>query len=393
MKKANSRTSEPLSREENALVDSLLDGIKDLPPETITKKLTNPRLASALVEKLPINDVVVPLLGALQQAFREKGVQKAIRKAIFKLKQRGISISEIESKADSSPLVLREGQKDEPFAYLSSIDGSGCRLAFLALPRAPIGFDVGMGMVCYETGVVDFQFAALSKKRTKEIKDRFHKSSGPLPVISVSVSHAAAVLEEAYNISIEGAAEVPSTFLSFRSSLPKDVSPLERPAIYSHITHEEIHGEVLGKSEIEKLFGHDLLKDWSLPPQEMRPMVEEFVEAEESPLELMEYQKMERTRESKAKWLEKFYPQSRREKLARRFEEMAYVFWAKSEPDYARLSLKACQNLREEGDFPDINPVLDFLIEHTVDILVEAGEAEGETEEPEDESPSLIIRP
>ena len=128
--------SAPLSSEDKDLLASLLDNLTHIDTNRIRNQVPHPELARALLESLPLDSPeTVNVVAAIQEAFDHKGVQKAAKRIIFKLKQRGISIPErISEKV--VPSVLKK-ETPEPDAFVGPIDGVGGRGVFFGYPASP----------------------------------------------------------------------------------------------------------------------------------------------------------------------------------------------------------------------------------------------------------------
>ena len=170
--------SVPLSSEDESLLSSLLANLTKIDPSRIRDQIPRPEVAQALLERLLLDSPeAVALVTTIQEAFDHKGVQKAVRRTIFKLKQRGISIPE-EDAERVVPSVLKK-ETPEPDAFIGPIDGVGGRGVFLAVPQVPQGIDVALGLLSDEIGLIEFVYGRYSRKRMKELKefffDNFHQ--------------------------------------------------------------------------------------------------------------------------------------------------------------------------------------------------------------------------
>ena len=136
------------------------------------KTLPDLRIAQAFIERLPTEHPHAPvLIAALREAFEHKKIQKAIKRAVFRMKQQGISMPEEEFRQEN-PILTKDGVTAEPTAFMGTIDLEGNRAVLLILP-ARTGSDVGLGIIGDEKGITQFFFGNYGKKRAREIKDLF----------------------------------------------------------------------------------------------------------------------------------------------------------------------------------------------------------------------------
>jgi len=379
-----------LSSEEETRLGVLLDNLADLDPSSLKAQIQSPQLAQALVEKLPGGDPSTPaLLSAISEAFEQKNVQKAIKRTRFRLKKRGFAIPESDTEANRSILAVR-AEHVEPTACLGPIDGRGYRVVFVALPHAPKGFDIGMGVVNDEKGFSDFFSGRYSKKKMKEIQDLFFENVAH--VIETSLSHAATVMEAAYGLEGGGEPKSSNAYLDLRPSVLEKVTLLEKPVIYDFIPAGSVSKEDLTGSRIRKLLEHQLMETWIADPEEVKPLFEEIVEAEGSPIYISDEQKATRINEIKESGIPNLYPESKRPLLKFRLEEMAYFFFKLDQEEYARLSLAAALSLEEKDSSLMVNPFLKALMEQSLDFYFKAAGEMKRSEDPqEDSSPKIII--
>ena len=209
------------------------------------------------MERLPVTDPQTPrILLGLRSTFREKSVARAIRKAAFRLKQKGIVLPE-EQGAETPFLKTYKQEESDISAYVGPIDGTGSRPVFISVPQMPAGFDVAIGVVNDDEGIIEFAFTRHSKKRMKEIKDLFFSK---LPnMVETTLSHAADVLERAYQAKAPGVSDSARAYLQFRPWLREHTSKIERPEAYRLLPPETISSDSLTESQLQRLFEHELM--------------------------------------------------------------------------------------------------------------------------------------
>ena len=79
-------------------------------------RVPDSRHAHAIIERVCLKeDPSLPLLLALKDSFEDKTVHKAIKRALFKLKQRGLLSQEFSNQQITPSLIL-----EKPFRHTSS---------------------------------------------------------------------------------------------------------------------------------------------------------------------------------------------------------------------------------------------------------------------------------
>jgi hypothetical protein len=393
-KKPKNKKKQSLPRittEEEELLGSLLENLKDIELSSIKEHINSPQLARAISEKLPGTDQEeTQLLLAIKDSFREKEVQKAVKKALFKMKQRGFPIPEHENQ--KAPLLkLENHERLEAEVYLSPIDGTGSRGIFIAGYRIPKGVDIGVGAVNTHTGIDHFVYGIYGRKQSRDIKSRFFDRAGK--AVETSLSHAATILETAHKKNEKGSGKGAREYLRFRPWLLKNTSLLDRPPIYDLIPPGDISGDFLTGSRIEELLGHDLLASWMVRPEKMEPVLKEISSAEKSPIILSEAQFADRVEKIKEKAIQEIYPESKRLSLKDDLEEMAYVLFKLGEKGHARVCLAAAATMSEKDSPLRTNRFLKAYIERSITHYINIMEENTSRKAKEDNSFSSIITP
>lgn len=390
-KKRKPQYSLPLSPEEEGLLRSILEKQNELAPSTIAEKLSSPALARALVERLPVDHPEGPdLILAIEDAFDGKHLKKAAKKWFFRRRQKGLPIPELKTHTET-PLPVKQALESAPEAFLGPIDGLGNRAVFITVPQMPKGVDVGLGILNDREGILEFIFGRYSKKRMREVKALFFEKAGLM--VGTSISHAAAILENAYEQRETGPDAAASGYLQLRPWLLENASPLPGPVVYEQIDSGSISQVILTDSQIKKLLDHPRLQSWTIDPDQIQPILDEIENAQESPILVSEEQRVGRIHEIEESAVSKIYSDSERRRLKGRLEEMAYVFLKTEEEKFARLSLAAALSLDKKDSILGVNPFLMALVERTLDFYAEAAERIGKTDPEGAASPGSIIVP
>ena len=390
-KKKKPHPSSLLPQEQQTQLTALLENFKNLTRANVNEHIASPELAQVFVESLPTKDPeVIPVLLAVREAFPQKKVQKAIKKTIFKLKQKGITHPDLEPEK-GPPVLARSPELTDPSAFLGPIDGSGSRGVLLMLPQIPTGIDVGMGAVSDELGFIQFFVGRYSKKQLKEIKEIFFSSFDN--AVETPISHAATLLERAYGKSEEGLNESSRGYLQLRPWVLENVSLLEQSAIYDLMPLDSLPEGSLTSSQIEKLFAHELMKTWIIDPDKIRPLAEDIEKVKESRILVSDAQKTEQITDAKRKITREIFSEDKRLLMKGRLEEMAYFFFKLKEEEMARLSLTAAQSLDEKDSPLLANPFLEAVIERSLAFYMQAAEKAPESKDTAGEASSKIILP
>ena len=385
-KKSKKRKQSPLALtpEQEAQLSFLLADYKNASAQEMVAQISSPLLARAFVEKLPLENGLSELVTRISEAFPQKEVQKSIRKLLFKLKTKGFEVPSL-GKEDKSEPIIKPIMQENPRAMLGSYDAAGTRGVMVAIPRFPRGFDVAMGVISEQQGILEFFYGTYSKKGLKEVENTLLQSDDMI-MVETSLAHAATALEKAYGSSEETSGEGVRAYAEFRPMLLAKTGLLEIPPIYELVSEEEENTALVTQGNLDKLFAHPLMNLFIINHEKLSELVDEISKLDDSPIYLTEEQRSERRKELEQRWLTENITLEERQQLKYRLEEMAYVLWKKEEQELARIALAAAKIIGEEK-----NIVLDYLFARTLSLAL--GEPDDTEKDTEEDSEPLIINP
>jgi hypothetical protein len=380
-----------LSPADEAMVASWLQSLADTDPRELTGQITESPLALALIERLPLKERSVPVLVALHGKFGDKNVRKAVKRTLFKLRQKGISVPDVEDDSHSAASVLQPVSVEAPIATVGAIgDLMGSRPVVVIIDRAAKGQDLGIGLVSDEEGISQFLHGNFSRRKVNELIESIMEGAGPL--VETTLAHALTILETAYRQHQEHHPEIPTDYLEIRPWLLDHAAPLDHPIIYDHIPRDSLPDEDLTDSQVERLLEHEFLKSWLVDFEQLRPYMEDMGKADGSPIVLTEAQKAARIQEIKEKSLEELFPAEKRTLLRQRLEETSYLYFRLNDEAMARLCLQAAQSMDQKDSLSRKNPVVTYLLERSLRLYMKTTGAEA-GEPPSGEDSSRIVVP
>lgn len=324
------------------------------------------------------------LLTSLEGNVTDKEIKKEIRRSLFKLAQKGISAprSATAAQAVQRPL-LRLSPEIE--AYLSSVDGAGGRLVWLARPQAGSGIQLLQGMVSDREGLLQFGGTVMRRKELRHMAQEIKKSHG-VAMISIPWEYADRILYEGFERAKESGRIDTERFLSlravFNSAKPK---PLPHP-IYSRLGSEGLAAGAWRELS-RRLLDEPEFRPWILDEDWMKPYLEQSQEARESRLVLNQLQKEDRIAGIVRDAVRELFSGETGRIFQRRMEDMALYLLETQREELAKLALAVALKLKE-GDpgMLDISFLTGWL-QKSLGFYLSQAQAKAA------EEPSLIVKP
>ncbi|MFC1884135.1 hypothetical protein ACFL2O_05135 [Thermodesulfobacteriota bacterium] len=392
-KKKKSPIQKILSPSDESIVASLLKDFEEKDPFQLIAGISSPNIAEAIIERLPLSgDSAVVVLKSFQNEFSEKSVQKAVKRAFFKLETKGISVEpDMVSNGPDPDSILKPVKDAESQVFIGPIaDSWGLRAVVIILTRSVKGQYLAVGMASDEKGIQEFLFGNFSRKKVREIKNQISDNAGPL--VKTTLSHAAAILEIGYQSCREdGKNSISPDFIEFRPVLLDLVPEPDKRVLDDFIPQLSGSEKTITQAGLQELFEKVTMKNWIITFDILRPYMEEIFSVDDSPLFLTDAQKLDRIREPKLKAMSEIFPPPRRHLLKDRLIEMSYFFSKLGDDRSSRLALSASECMAEEGGILGQNPVLEFLVEQSFSFYNDAIKSGELKEESKDEDPSGLI--
>ncbi len=325
------------------------------------------------------------ILMEMEASCRSKALLKAIRRSLYRLKQRGISFDDTRGRERGVP-VLRPLQGIQPKGFMSGIDYLGNRIIILTLPRVPRGLLTLYALVSDIEGIVNFQRNEMTRKGFHTFLGDL-KERGEFPIVDIPPAYGRFLLEEASALTEKMGKSLPQDFLAAKREISDIGDGIDGPLIYQFLDEDEIRGNDRFLVDSKKLLEMDGTITWLLEPEDVGPYVEAVRGAEESKIALSPTQKEEWLQGIYQRALGELFPAERRLLYKRRLEEMAYILFKLDRTDEARCCLAAALDLEREISSFHPNPFLLQLVITSIYSVMAARDEKAEAE------PSLIIRP
>jgi hypothetical protein len=323
----------------------------------------------------------------LQRMFggtQDKKVRKIIKRALYRLKSKGVPVEEISPERESP--ILRPFQGDPKEGFASGIDFLGSRLLWLVIPHPGRGLTVLHGIVSDRKGIVDFSRDEMTRKVFKSFFEEV-QGKNPFPFVDMEPSYVAFLFIQAYLLTLDRKENPPQDYLHAKNEIENIKKDYARPFIYSTLLVNEIEGDDELLRNGGDLLKADLFSSWRIEEEEIRPYADEVWEAEQSKIVLNPAQKEVRFQGIYQKALTELFSGERKFLYQRRLEEMAYVLFKLGRREEAIISLSIAKDLEKPLNPIQPDPFLfQLVIKSIFGLLAEAYEKKSK-------EVSLIVKP
>jgi hypothetical protein len=324
------------------------------------------------------------ILQRLLDSTSDKLIRKTIKRSLYRLKSRGVSVEDPLSEKRTS--ILRPLQAESAKGFGGSIDSAGQRLLLLVLPRPGGGITAMEGVVSDTEGLLNFSGAEMTRKHFRTFFDEFQKEQ-PFPAVEMEPAYVASLFSGGYQLTLKRKETPPQDYLNLKGQVEKVGKHYERPPIYASLRSNDLPEQAWALKKSGDLLKTDLFEGWVLEESRIRPYADGVSEAGQTKLVLNEAQKAARIQEIYQNALMELFPEERRLLYKRRIEEMAYVLFKQGREEEARTSLSAAMDLEKPLNPFQPNPFLFQLVVRSILSLLQ------EEKEKKEREPSFIIRP
>ena len=323
-------------------------------------------------------------LTALEKTATDKDLKKEVRRSLFKLAQKGMSAPRAEGFEVSVPKPILQ-LSPEIEGYLSSVDGTGGRLVWLAKPQAGSGIQLLQGMVSDREGLAQVGGTVIRRKELRLMAQEIKKNHG-VTMIPIPWEYADRILYEGYEKAKapgrSGTEQFPSLRAIFNPAKPKS---FPHP-IYGLIESGGLRSGA-GRDLSHRLLDQPELQPWILDEDWVQPYLRQVEEAQGSRLVLNEFQKEERFSGIVRDAVREIFYGENQQLFQRRMEDTALYLFKTGREEQAGLALTVALEIKE-GNVGGLD--ISFLtgwIQKSLAFYL--GQAKAKAAE----EPSLILKP
>lgn len=315
---------------------------------------------------------------------RDKRVQKAIKRSLYRMRGKGIPVQEtVPAKGQS---ILRPLEAEPPKGFGTGTDLHGERLLMLVVPHPGRRWSIMHGLVSDSRGLINFAGEEMTRREFRIFFDTFRERS-PFPVVEMEASYVGFLLFQAYQLTLEKKGTPPQDYLRLKGEIEKSKREYGRPLIYSHLSLDEIASDDRWLERAGDLFREEIFTSWGIGQERIKPYADAVLDARESKLFINQNQKEARFQEIYLKALMEIFTEEIKALYKRRLEETAYVLLQMGKGEEAKISLAVAMNLEKPLNPIQPDPFLFQLVVRSINALLTEAHEKGKRE------PSLIVKP
>jgi hypothetical protein len=326
----------------------------------------------------------VEALTRFEREITDKELKKEIRRSLFKLGQRGLSIPEPElGESKPSHGILASGPEIE--AYLSAVDGSGGRLLWIAKSHAGHGLQLVQAMISDREGLLRIAGTPIRRKELRNMSQEIKDKHG-VSMISIPWEYADQILYEAYEKAKSQARSGLEHFQELRGLIATGKPKEQRHPIYERLNAHNVR-DGAWRERSRRLLDEPELRFWILDEDFVHPFLSQVQEAQTSRLVLNQVQKEERLAGIVRDVVKALCAGEMGTRMRRRMEDMALYFAETGREELAKLALAMALQIKEGDPGPLDVSFLTGLVQKSFAFYLSEQKTKAE------EEPSLIVKP
>ncbi|MEO6162912.1 MAG: hypothetical protein ABIP88_02110 [Candidatus Binatia bacterium] len=328
------------------------------------------------------------LLRDCETTATDRDVKKEIKRALFKLSQKGLVVPQAPPPEKKPALLFEPEYQIE--AYMSAVDGGGGRLVWIAKPQPKRGLQVIQAMLHDREGLLRFGAVQMKRKELRAMADEIKRQHG-VSMIAVPWEFADRIVYEGYEKAKARGQSDLNDFHAIRS-----VIATGKPKAAPHPVYQKIGGEDFRegswREQSRRLLEEPELRYWVIVDEWVQDCLAALHEAQSSPLVLNPLQKEERLAGVVRDAVKTLCTGENGQAFKRRMEDMALYFAETGRMEQAKVSLAVAQQVGAGDPGPLDVSFLTGLMQKSFVFFMSQLKAQQEAQQKAEQS-SLIVKP
>jgi len=320
----------------------------------------------------------------IEKGIEDKDLKKEIRRSLFKLSQKGLTIPADKRVEEKSPTSILS-RSPEIEAYMSPVDGAGGRLVWIIKPQAGHGLQTIQGMVNDREGLQRIGGTQIRRKELRNMAQEIKKQHG-ITMISVPWEYADMMLYEGFEKAKSRGRSGLQNFHQLRSIVNTGKPKAQDHPVYQRLHSKDVR-EGAWRELSRRLLDEPELRFWILDPDWAEPFLAQLQEAQSSRLVLNPMQKEERIAGIVRDAVKTLCAGETEKIMQRRLEDMAFYFVDTGRAQLGRLALAVALQIKDGDPGPLDIAFLTGLVQKSFAFYLSEQKSKAE------EEPSFIVKP
>ncbi len=309
------------------------------------------------------------------------GVRREIRRALYRLRQRGIEPPRAAAQAARAIAAAHSEAAEAGLdALLSPADADGARVVWLLKSRPGGGIRRLWGLVSEREGMLGVNLTMLTRKELRQDRAEFERRAG-VPMVAADWRVADFILCDAWRRTPEARRREAGNFFAMRAEMTAASPPSE----LDHPIYREFAGEIEHDPPAD-LMTEPEVGAFTFGPDAVRAYVEEIANIRNSVIVLNRAQQEERALQVVERAIGELLTGGNRTRLRRHLEDAAHYLSRTGRRTQAGWAAAAAARLRDGADLQRI-PFFQALVRAQLGALI------AQEEEQRREEPRLIMTP
>ena len=324
------------------------------------------------------------LIRDIEKTATDKDVKKEIKRALFKLAQKGVAIAD-EARLEKKPMALFE-RTLEIEAYMSAVDGGGGRLIWIAKLQPNHGLQVIQAMLHDREGLLRFGAMHMKRKELRAMADQIKQQHG-VSMIAIPWEFADQMIYDGYEKAKARGQSGLENFHEIRSLIGTGKPKLVTHPVYSKLGADDLR-EGPWREQSRRLLDEPELGYWIVIDDWVKGFLSQIEDARTSPLVLNPVQKEARLAAIVRDAVKSLCAGESGKAFKQRMEDTALYFAETNRIEQGKLALAVAQQVGEGDPGPLDVLFLTGLIQKSFAFFMSQQKAQEE-----EEQSSLIIKP
>jgi hypothetical protein len=326
----------------------------------------------------------VATLLRLEKEARNKNLKKEIRRSLFKLSQKGLTIPEGKS-GEEKPPTPTLAQTSDIEAYMSAVDGTGGRLLWIVKPQPGHGLQTIQAMINDREGLMRVGGAQVRRKELRNMAQEIKKQHG-ITMIAVPWEYADSMLYESFEKAKAAGRSGLENFHELRSIVGTGKPKAQGHPVYQRLRSEGAR-QGAWRELSRRLLDEPEFRFWILDADWLAPFLGQLQEAQTSRLVLNPMQKEERLAGIVRDTVKTLCAGEAGKIMQRRLEDMAFYLLETARTEPAKLALAVAAQIQDGDPGPLDISFLTGLAQKSFAFHLSQQKSKAE------EEPSFIVKP